>query len=65
MNQVCSVCGGKLYGFKCVMCGVEQEAEDPSHLCGPERCEAKCVGCGKVEKECTCEPIKKDISQNV
>ena len=58
--KICKICGGKLYGFKCTMCGVNGEIEDPEHPCGTERCLAKCVGCGQVEEDCTCEPVKKD-----
>lgn len=56
--KICKICGGKLYGFKCTMCDVSGDIEDPAHPCGTERCLAKCVGCGQVEEDCTCEPVK-------
>ncbi|GEM_PF-2024060 len=56
--KICKICGGKLYGFKCTMRGENEEIEDLSHMHDAERCLAKCVGCGQVEEECTCEPVK-------
>ena len=55
-GEHCVKCGGATAGWKCAICGAENNVHDRGHVHGGSAryCTLLCRGCGEADVQCTC-----------